>query len=809
MADFMEGGSFLPTIKCSSCGVDVEISAMGDHVCSPLAAPLQPPPLRITTTRSSPFRSPSPSPISTGTTESDLASRFPSPPSTAPSPGRFGPPPRIDPAAANRPFLRPDVNAPSSNISHSISPLSAAVRSPYGPLQRSQTTPLPGGPISPELTNLDCAFPPFPTARSRSGTRSGRRSPLPDTVPPPLPEGVSRSASPAFTLPAPPQSESGNTYGSPPSFSSLRGPVSHRREFSIDSKSSYRTSLASTRYGDTGSRPSTSHSHRPSLASVTKGPQSWLDDAPPLPPAPLGILRSQSPANSMLTTITSTDEQHGKGNTYSGFDFGISLGGQRSPNGETAELNTFRVSHNPSEGLSSRGSAELFLGTPSPGLSIPASDLADLAFEHSRESNSTSHGSVTYKAFRPTDHLQPTSTTTTTTSTQQPQPEAEDETLSMSNLAQALGLDTENGTASTISSDSSSPSGTHSGGSSVSSLLSEASLSRRKISESGRLGAVNEEASFSSQQNKPRSEADDEAIHTESPVELAPPRIPDPLFASPDSPTDPAIMSRGVGGLSLLPERRPPPAPSSPPASPSPPLHSSSPSSPPQERSSPPIRPLMTRAATTPLTKPVRSKGRCRGCSEMIMGKSVSSADGRLSGRYHKACFVCHHCRAPFQTADFYVLNDRPYCGPHYHELNGSLCVACGNGIEGQYLETVGSSTSRRGSSQKFHPDCLQCHTCRIILRGDYFEWNGQVYCERDARRAAAATSPTARRRPAMPSSPLVQSHGYPDLAPGPHLRPGQRPGPGQRPWGGPERPPDSPGGRRYPERRTTKLMMI
>ncbi|KAG9812532.1 hypothetical protein KCU98_g20803, partial [Aureobasidium melanogenum] len=35
------------------------------------------------------------------------------------------------------------------------------------------------------------------------------------------------------------------------------------------------------------------------------------------------------------------------------------------------------------------------------------------------------------------------------------------------------------------------------------------------------------------------------------------------------------------------------------------------------------------------------SKHICRGCSEPIQGKSVKAADGRLTGRYHKHCFVC------------------------------------------------------------------------------------------------------------------------------------------------------------------------
>ena len=146
------------------------------------------------------------------------------------------------------------------------------------------------------------------------------------------------------------------------------------------------------------------------------------------------------------------------------------------------------------------------------------------------------------------------------------------------------------------------------------------------------------------------------------------------------------------------------------------------------------------------------NKGNCRGCGELIKGKSVSSADGRLTGHYHKQCLVCKTCQAPFLTADFYVMHNNPYCSRHYHELNGSLCNKCDRGIEGQYLETE--------VQKKFHPHCFSCQECHRILRDDYFEWNGRTLCEQHAFRAAQ-----------QPSS----------LGPG----------------------------RRYPERRTTRLMMM
>jgi len=116
------------------------------------------------------------------------------------------------------------------------------------------------------------------------------------------------------------------------------------------------------------------------------------------------------------------------------------------------------------------------------------------------------------------------------------------------------------------------------------------------------------------------------------------------------------------------------------------------------------------------------NKGVCRGCSRVILAaqKSVSSADGRLTGRYHKECFVCRKCKASFPTAEFYVHNDQPYCGQHYHELEDSLCATCGKGIEGLYMETA--NLAGRGK-EKHHPECLKCTICRVRLDHDYLSY--------------------------------------------------------------------------------------
>ncbi|OAP62135.1 hypothetical protein AYL99_04338 [Fonsecaea erecta] len=122
----------------------------------------------------------------------------------------------------------------------------------------------------------------------------------------------------------------------------------------------------------------------------------------------------------------------------------------------------------------------------------------------------------------------------------------------------------------------------------------------------------------------------------------------------------------------------------------------------------------------------VPNKGVCRGCSQLILAgqKSVSSADGRLTGRYHKDCFVCRACKIAFPTAEFYVYEDHPYCAYHYHELENSLCATCGKGIEGLYMETA--NVAGRGK-EKHHPECLKCTTCRARLDHDYFELSGKT----------------------------------------------------------------------------------
>ena len=188
--------------------------------------------------------------------------------------------------------------------------------------------------------------------------------------------------------------------------------------------------------------------------------------------------------------------------------------------------------------------------------------------------------------------------------------------------------------------------------------------------------------------------------------------------------------------------------------------------SPPSPRTMPPLRKAST--------DPGRPRGDCKACRLPISGKSISSADGRLTGKYHKACFVCTTCSEPFTSAEFYVHNDQPYCEQHYHQLNGSLCGSCGRGIEGQYLEDE--------VLMKYHVGCFRCLDCGQSLSEGYFDVDGRSYCEPHAIRRIQSTWQSSQQLQQPPSGSIVpppRSSARPSYAAGAAGRPGPRPGPG------------------------------
>ncbi|PLB42569.1 uncharacterized protein BDW47DRAFT_130372 [Aspergillus candidus] len=736
MAMAMDAG-LLPTIKCSNCGLNVEIMSMGDHICPPAGFEPPPPPPK----------------------EDAWAAKVP----------RTGPPPRIDPAAANRPFMQ--VDGGMNDDSLTPAPLSTAAA------QRSFTRrPLPDSPDSPDF-GLGASLNDFPMPRSMSLRRPGTSDLKDANSAPPVPSLPYLNAMPTPSAAHDPPRSANLPLEEddlpPLPVAKDHGPpmgVSHRSGPSIDSKSSYRTSFASSRYGDISDKRLTTYSSR--IASFSSVAQPYrYEDVPPIPTDAIRNALHES-AFSDSSMSGGSVRHDSRGDSVGSFDLGHGpdhggerLGDRLEP--DRHRPSPLRVASNPGSERSStsRRSDELFFRSPSHSMHGAPHDLPD---ESDHRSKSPADTPADYRAYKAAEsgHLQPNhpdSPNDPHTAQRKNSDATSDSGLSMSNFARALGLESNHTVTSSTASSDVSPSESRSG-TSLSSLPSEASLSRRKPSDQGRLGPVLEELQT---QGPPLGQ-----IH-ESPTDLEPPKIPAGAKMAPDSPTDPAL---GQGSLALRRE---------------------------QSREtdgslSPGPNSGIARSATEPLpgvSPTPRPKGRCKGCGETIMGKSISSKDGRLTGRYHRNCFVCFDCKVPFQTMDFYVLNDLPFCSQHYHERNGSMCQTCHQGIEGQFLETI----ERRGMGPvdrvRFHPDCLTCRTCNVILKGEYFEWNGLAYCERDARRAAASVSPHRFRR-----------GGPPGRGRGLRPPPGSFDGPYGRP-NSPLMPP--PGARRFPERRTTRLMMI
>ncbi|BEJ02922.1 hypothetical protein CcaverHIS641_0100970 [Cutaneotrichosporon cavernicola] len=141
----------------------------------------------------------------------------------------------------------------------------------------------------------------------------------------------------------------------------------------------------------------------------------------------------------------------------------------------------------------------------------------------------------------------------------------------------------------------------------------------------------------------------------------------------------------------------------------------------------------------------------CRRCKLPIEKSAVSSSDGQLRGKWHRACFTCTRCDSPFECDDFYVHKGRPWCQYHYAEEAGTLCAAssCRKPIEGACILAPSPA-----GDQRFHPGHLRCdhrggvsgaQSCRENM-AEYYDVAGERFCERHVgeaiRRVANGAAP-------------------------------------------------------------------
>ncbi|KAI8932171.1 hypothetical protein NX059_011053 [Plenodomus lindquistii] len=690
----MDRMSNLPTIKCSSCAAEIDILQLADHVCAKTASPTTSAPAS-TSPKSSASTSP---PRSLGISRAATSDgpTFSNRPDGAIPKGRVPPPAQIDPNAANRPFrpLEPLLMR-NNNDPRQRSPRATERRPPpNSPLQmnRSATAPIPRPLAQPSpdyKTNAGCAFPPFPGKNATSHSAKNRTG---DHLDPNAQYGYA-APSPLFA-PLSPRTNAGENI-SKRLDNILPGPFDRRPSTATVSTT---PAMDAPAYGHARSNTQESiksygsaRQQRKSSASNSTRSSAYSTMSPKQ-----GLNRITSP------TLSPTSEQ-AEG------DLGIDafLHSLQKDTIESSEMR--KDSHQNTEAMRS-GSREGRQPPPRPRRpserDLPTSEMNDLdTLDFVARSNGRLHSRNSSRN------------------------DSEPESARNPGLAPALrppplltskyGADTSFNSLHTpsdsgMSDDSYASSGFRSAASSRSSPPGSVvghSREASKLSHSDHVVGENvlRAASPESFADVRPSRGASSHIRPDGPREV--PRSLSPGYHNPpESPMDPAIQ-RGTF------IRRP-------------------------SELGPPIDPAMipgrepARAASPDARQPEirrpkpQSKGNCRGCSEPIIGKSVKDSSGRLTGRYHKDCFVCRTCADPFPTAEFYVFENSPYCEHHYHKLNGSLCGACNRGIEGQYLET--------DTRRKYHPRCFTCTTCRVVLRDGYFDVNGRRYCDRHAQSAAA-----------------------------------------------------------------------
>ncbi|KZF19640.1 hypothetical protein L228DRAFT_37523 [Xylona heveae TC161] len=701
MAAVSRPSLFLPTIKCSSCNAELEISAMGDHVCS-----VEPKPTMGTipesTKRDTSFTNFMDHPLTRSLQNGH--SREPSsngsvmsgrPVSPGPVKATRMMPPRIDPSVANRQFIRHnDVGSVSSAASFrakSPAPSHAGTKSQYRIPPRSATSPLPRpvSPASPELLSFDCAFPPFPTSKQKNATHTSVRSCREGSM-------LRTNHKPDYSFaPVSPISTGGDSVMKRMN-TIAPGPFDVRqRNGSFDLRASTNDQNALMRPTTPSSSASLDrpHSARPSTANTDTSGASSEDkqQTSPTGKSRPGPTKVPPPRPARGDGLFGTPDDSSIAGAIPSLDmFRFETRSQTFPVRAAEQNKSLSPAHDinrrPSEPLLSSATTRPALTASMRANTDTGVDLlVDSQMGKPQERRSMMKGlKITPVA---------------------PNPRAvQNEATKLASAPPVLVTDFakefSNGNpyhapSDSMSSNDSSYESDSRTGSSESTPLSETSSQFSK-----QLPGVSPVDVKKSQDPAPMEEAkeaqlvkDAEAAEAAEDVKaLSPARVP---FSPqpPESPMDPAMQ----GGRFVSPST-------------SKTAHSESVGNTP-------------RLEKPPVAK--KNKGLCRGCGTMIQGKSVSSADGRLTGRYHKRCFVCQTCKEPFQTADFYVINNQPYCETHYHQLNNSVCQRCNRGIEGEYLETE--------ASQKFHSACFTCNECRTVLRDGYFEMGGKFYCERHA----------------------------------------------------------------------------
>jgi len=128
----------------------------------------------------------------------------------------------------------------------------------------------------------------------------------------------------------------------------------------------------------------------------------------------------------------------------------------------------------------------------------------------------------------------------------------------------------------------------------------------------------------------------------------------------------------------------------------------------------------------------------CNWCRKVV-GMDAVTFTGKY---YHPECFVCGSCGETIGKETYTDVGGLSYCercspkSLSSSSLSGS-CAGCQQQLSGTYV------TALQGA--KYHPQCLKCTRCNVVLKGGFAAKAGKVVCANCASAKGPAPVPVAQ----------------------------------------------------------------
>lgn len=117
--------------------------------------------------------------------------------------------------------------------------------------------------------------------------------------------------------------------------------------------------------------------------------------------------------------------------------------------------------------------------------------------------------------------------------------------------------------------------------------------------------------------------------------------------------------------------------------------------------------------------------GTCVKCRKPIGGDHADGMSFMRDGiktYYHRTCFTCNICQKDIGDGTFFLHEANPVCVSCYDNQICGFCDVCG--------KSMSNGVIIQAASKKYHPECFKCVNCDTGVRDQYYERNGNVFCE-------------------------------------------------------------------------------